>query len=172
MRVSRNPSILVLFLSLILGACTNLPGSPTATTNYNHSYDFSHVHKIAIQPIPRDTVETMLTSDAQIKRNNQALTMELQRRGFEVVATNAAADIFLSWTFVPKESDTVSTFDPGTQKISEAMLYVSMIDPVSLQAVWRATFHADLGDQPETPAAVEYRKKAAEVILAQFPPKA
>jgi hypothetical protein len=130
------------------------------------------VHKIAIQPIARDTISTMMISDAQIDRINQSLTEELQRRGFDVVVTNADADIFLSWKFVPQESDMVSTYDPATQKMTGATLYVSMVDPLSLQAVWRATFHADLRDQPETEVAAQYRRDAAKAILAQFPPSA
>ena len=169
MRVSRNPAMLVL-LSLLLGGCTGMPTAPTATTDYDHSYDFSHVHKIAIQPIPRDTVATMMISDQQIRRIDQALTAELERRGFEVVTVNVDADMYLSWKFMPQESLEVATYDPATQPIVQGMLYVNMIDPVQLQSEWRATFQSDLRDQPESETAAQYRQRAAEAILAQFPP--
>jgi hypothetical protein len=45
-----------------------------------------------------------------------------------------------------------------------------MIDPLTLQSEWRATFKTDLRDQPETDAAAQYRAAAAQAILAQFPP--
>jgi hypothetical protein len=147
-----------------------MPAAPTATTDYDHSYDFSHIQKIAIQPVTKDTLSTMLISDAQISRINQSLSADLLRRGFQVVTVNADADMFLAWKFVPQESDDVSTFDPATQKVAEGTLYVNMIDPVMLQAKWRATFQADLREQPETAAAAEYRQKAAQAILADFPP--
>jgi hypothetical protein len=162
--------VLGLCLALLLGACAGMSGTPTATTNYDHSYNFSNIHKIAIQPIARDTLATMLMSDAQIRRTRQALSDELLRRGFEVVTVNAEADIFLSWKFVPKESDDVSTFDPANQRIAQGMLYVNMVDPVMLQSVWRATFEANLREQSNSADAVQYRQAAARAILADFPP--
>jgi hypothetical protein len=113
----------------------------------------------------------MLMSDDQIRRIRQALSEELQRRGLQVVTVNAEADIFLSWKFVPKESDDVSTFDPANQRITQGTLYVNLVDPVMLQSVWRATFHADLREQPSTTEAAQYRQQVAREILADFPPE-
>jgi hypothetical protein len=175
MRFSNYAVLSAVCLALMLQACSNIPvapTAPTATVDYDHAYDFSQVHKIAIQPIHKDTVATMLISDQLIRRINEALTAELQDRGFVVVTENADADMFLSWKFVPQESATLSTFDPATQKIVQGMLYVNMIDPVMLQSKWRATFKSDLRDQPGSEEAARYRQEAAEAILAQFPPKA
>ena len=157
-------------LALLLTACVGLPTNLKAKTDYNHSYDFSRIHKIAIQPIAKDTLSTMMTSDTQISRINHALSAELQRRGFEVVTVNADADIFLSWRFLPPEKDEVATFDPATQQITGGTLTVSMIDPISLQSVWRATFQSNMRNQPDTEEAAKYRGEAAEAILAEFPP--
>jgi hypothetical protein len=159
-----------LWLALLLTACAGMPSNPTATTDYDHNYNFSPVHKIAIQPIAKATLSTMMMSDEQIGRINQALHAELLRRGFEVVTVNADADIFLSWKFLPPQSDEVSTFDPATEQITGGTLYVSMIDPLSLQAVWRATFYSRLYAQQDSAAAAQYRQQAAQAILAQFPP--
>lgn len=156
--------------ALLLTACAGLPTDLKTTTDYNHSYDFSPIHKVAIQPIAKDTLSTMMTSDEQIHRINNALTAELQRRGFDVVADNAEADIFLSWNFLPPEKDEVATFDPATQQITGGTLTVSMIDPVNLQAVWRASIHSNMRNQPDTEEAARYREQAAQAILAQFPP--
>jgi hypothetical protein len=172
MRLIHQRAFFVSCFVLLLAACGGLPTAPTATTEYDHNYDFSRVHKIAIQPIPRDTLETMLISDEQISRVNQALNTELTRRGFQVVTKNVDADIFLSWRFVPAQSTSVATFDPGTQKIPGGMLYVSMIDPVMLQSVWRSSFNADFRDPLENTAAAQYRQSVAQAVLAQFPPKA
>ena len=157
---------------VLLASCAVVPSTPTATTNYDHNYDFSNIHKIAIQPTPKDTLETMLISDQQISRVDAALKSELERRGFEVVTRNADADMFLSWRFVPQESDDVATFDPGSESVSQGTLYVNMIDPIILQSVWRSTFHSDLRDQPETSAAAAYRREVAVAVLADFPPVA
>ena len=158
-------------LILLVSACVAMPGNPKVATDYNHSYDFSKIHKVAIQPIARDTLATMMTSDEQISRINIALTNELLRRGFQVVTTNAEADIFLSWKFLPPEKDEVATFDPATQQITGGTLNVSMIDPIMLQSVWRATFHSNLRSQPDTEEAAQYRREAAQAILADFPPE-
>ena len=47
----------LLGLCLLLGGCGGMPVKSTATTDYDRSYDFSHVRKIAIQPISRDSGE-------------------------------------------------------------------------------------------------------------------
>lgn len=172
MRLIHQRAFFVSCFVLLLAACGGLPTTPSATTEYDRKYDFSRVHKIAIQPIPRDTLDTMLISDEQIRRVNQALDTELTRRGFQVVAKNVDADIFLSWRFVPAPSTSVATFDPGKQKMPGGMLHVSMIDPVLLQSVWRSSFHADLRDQLENGATAQYRQQVAQTVLAQFPPNA
>ena len=164
--------LLAACLVLVLQACSNVPAAPSATVDYDRAYDFSQAHKIAIQPIHKDTIATMLISDQLIGRINEALTAALQGRGLVVVTENADADMFLSWQFFPEESATRSTFDPATQKIVQGTLYVNMIDPVMLQSKWRATFKSDLRDQPGSEEAARYRQEAAEAIFAQFPPTA
>jgi len=170
MRSYTYPVLLGLCLCLLLSACGGMPPVSTATTDYDHSYNFSNVHKIAIQPISRDSVSTVMISDIQISRIDQALITELQRRGFEVVTVNADADLFLSWQLVLQESAYVATADGSMQKATQGTLFVNMIDPVMLQSVWRARFESGLRDNPESDAAAQYRQEAAEVILAQFPP--
>ena len=157
-------------LLVLLGGCASMPTAHTATTHYDHSYNFSNVHTIAIQPISRDTVTTVMISDAQISRINDALTVELERRGFQVVTANADADMFLSWQLVLQESAFVATADGSTERATKGTLFVNMIDPVMLQSEWRAKFESGLRENPESDAAAQYRQEAAEVILAQFPP--
>ena len=160
----------LLGLCLLLGGCGGMPVKSTATTGYDRSYDFSHVRKIAIQPISRDSISTVTISDMQISRIDQALIAELQRRGFEVATVNADADMFLSWQLVTQESAHVRIADGSTQYATQGTLFVNMIDPVMLKSVWRARFESGLRENPESDAAAQYREQAAEVILAQFPP--
>jgi len=170
MRLFKYAAFSGLCLALTLQACSNTPTAPSATVDYDHTYDFSHVHKIAIQPIARGTVATMLISDQQIKRINGALTTELQRRSFQVVTENADADMFLSWKYISQDSGTLSPFDPSTPELIQGTLYVNMIDPVVLQSKWRATFQAELRVQLDSEEAAHFRRKAAQAILDQFPP--
>jgi hypothetical protein len=172
MRAVSERSLFVGCLVLLLAACGGMPAAPTATTDYDRNYDFSRVRKVAIQPIPRDTLETMTISDQQITRVNQALSTELTRRGFQVVTKNVDADIFLSWKFVPRQGSEAAAVDPGKQQIAQGMLYVNLIDPIMLQSVWRASFQSDLRDQLENAAAAQYRQSVAQAVLAQFPPDA
>lgn len=159
------------WLVLLLTACVGMPTNPTATTDYDHSYNFSPIQKIAIQPIAKATLSTMMMSDEQIGRINQALHGELLRRGFQVVTVNADADIFLSWKFLPPQSAAVSTFSQAADQVAGGTLFVNMIDPLSLQAVWRATFYSRLHVQLDEAEAAQYREQAAQAILAQFPPQ-
>lgn len=170
MHSTRYISLIGLCALFLIHGCTNLDSPSGVTVDYDNSYDFSGVQKIAIQPIARDTVETMLISDQQISRINGALSEELERRDFDVVADNVDADMYLVWRFIHKESGALTPSGPGQNPIAQGTLYVNMIDPVVLQAKWRATFHSDLRDQPETPEAIQYRRDAARSILAQFPP--
>lgn len=169
MRLIRH-ALLPVVLAL-LQACINTPTGSGLSVDYDRDYDFGTVNSIAIQPIARDTLATMLISDQQISRINGALSEELTRRGFAVVMDNADADMFLSWRFIHENTSTLSPFDPGTPQSPQGTLYVNMIDPVVLQSKWRASFHSDLRDQPETPEAAQYRRAAAQAILAEFPPR-
>ena len=67
---------------LLLQACANVNSAITPTIEYDRNYDFSNVKKIAIQPIARDTIATMLITDRQISRIDTALTEALLQRGF------------------------------------------------------------------------------------------
>ena len=160
----------VLCLLLCLAGCGGLPVPSTATTDYDHSYNFSDVHKIAIQPVARDTLATVSISDQQVGRIDEALIAELQSRGFEVVTANADADMFLAWQLVTRDGSQVTTPDGLTQTAVQGTLFVNMIDPLMLRSVWRARFESGLRDNPESDAAATYRREAAAVILAQFPP--
>jgi hypothetical protein len=64
----------------------------------------------------------------------------------------------------------VSKFAPATQKMTEGMLYLDMIDPVILQTVWRSWFRTLLPNLSGSEAAAEYSRDAVAAILAKFPP--
>ena len=70
MRLFRSSPWVALCVALLLQACSNQPTAPPPVVDYDREYDFSQVRSIAIQPIARDTVATMLITDRQIKRIN------------------------------------------------------------------------------------------------------
>ncbi|MDC0362596.1 DUF4136 domain-containing protein [Halioglobus sp.] len=162
---------LMLVTVLLLQACANVNSSITPTIEYDRNYDFSNVKKIAIQPIARDTIATMLITDRQISRIDTALTEALLLRGLEVVSDNAEADMFLSWRYITGENSRLSPFDPAAPEYIIGTLYVNMIDPIVLQPKWRAIFKAHMHIQPESAEGVVFREKAARAILANFPPE-
>jgi len=83
-----------LSLVLVLASCASTP--PTAVMDYDRNFDFTQVRNIAIQPIDRMAASSVVISDMQVDRINQALTDELGRRGYQVVQDNAQADMLLS----------------------------------------------------------------------------
>lgn len=180
--------LLVLPLMLLVSACASTgAGSPDVMTDFDKSYDFSAVRKIAVQPINRTVIATVNVSDIQESRINEAVSTELQRRGFQMVSDNAAADMFLSWHLVTKEKTDVQTVNGGgsyscwncaaatsgsARQLTRGTFIVDMIDPLQLRSVWRATFESRMRGDPNSEQGAENRRVAAQAIFREFPPGA
>ena len=93
-RQSRGTAVVVL-LSAVLVVVAGCASTPTAQMDFDPGFDFSAVKTIAIQPIDRTVASTVIVSDMQVSRINEALTAELARRGYQVVDNNADADLLL-----------------------------------------------------------------------------
>lgn len=181
----RFTALLALPVMLLLGACAST-SAPTAVTDFDRSFDFTGVRKIALQPIDRTSVSTINVSDMQESRINEAVQAELQRRGFELVSDNADADMFLTWHLVTQERTDVRTFNTGSgyncwncggssvsvRQFTQGTFIVDMIDPVQLRSVWRSTFESRMRSEPDRERAAENRRAAAEAIFRNFPPGA
>ena len=188
MSILKYRALLGLSLAIVLAACAS---TPTATMDFNPNFDFSGVHKIAIQPIERTVASQAILSDMQIDRVNESLTAELGRRGFQVVKNNADADMLLAWHLVTQERTDVRTFNTSTRyncwncrgmgmgsgtnvtvrQYTQGTFIVDMIDPVGLQAVWRSVFESRMRDHSDPARAAEARDAAVAAALAEFPPK-
>lgn len=175
-------------LALFLTACSSIP---TATMDFDPSFDFSGVEKIAIQPIHRTLESQAVLSDMQIGRVNESLTAELQERGFQVVQNNADADMLLAWHLVTQERTDVRTFNSATRyncwncrrmgmgtsnnvivrQYTRGTFIVDMIDPARLQAVWRSVVESRMPDQTDPERATHARDTAVAAALEPFPPK-
>ena len=170
----------LLTLALLVTACAS---TPTANMDFDSSFNFTQVRNIAIQPIDRTVASTVIVSDMQVSRINQALTEELERKGYSVVSNNADADLLLTWHLITQERMDVRNYNTSTRyncwncgsnvrvtQFTQGTFIVDLIDPVRLQSVWRSIFESRLRDQPDPARAEENRRSAATAIFAQFPP--
>jgi hypothetical protein len=179
-------ALALILVALAVTACST---PLTATVDHDPNFDFNKVRKIAIQPIDRTVVSTVVISDMQVARINEAFTDELSRRGFEVVQNNADADVFMSWHLVTQERMDVRTYnttaarytscwhcgpssgtDVSVRQYTQGTLIVDMIDPTRLQSVWRSIIQSRLRDTSDPEAAAERRREAAAAIFEGFPP--
>ena len=176
-------SVAVLIVASVLSACASSP--LTAVSDFDSSYDFSRVRTIAIQPFSRANPATVMVSDMQVRRIDEALAVELRNRGFEVVDTDAQADLLLAWHLVTQERTDVRSFNTTTRyscwncggdisvrQYTLGTFIVDLIDPVALRSVWRSTIQSRMRSAPDPQRAEENRAAAAQAIFAQFPPLA
>lgn len=184
---TRYNALLALALATLITACSS---TPTATMDFNPDFDFSVVEKVAIQPIHRTVESQTILSDMQIGRVDASLTAELERRGFEVVESNADADLLLAWHLVTQERTDIRTFNTSTRyncwncrrmgmstgpdvsvrQYTQGTFIVDMIDPAGLQAVWRSVFQSRMRNHSDPARAAEARDAAVTAALADFPP--
>ena len=165
---------------LMLAGCAS---TPTAQMDYDPGFDFSGVETIAIQPIDRSLASTVIVSDMQVSRINEALAAELGRRGYQVVGNNADADLLLAWHLITQERMDVRSYNTSIRyncwncgadirvtQFTQGTFIVDLIVPARLQSVWRSVFESRLRDQPDPERAAENRRTAAQAIFAEFPP--
>jgi hypothetical protein len=165
---------------LMLAGCAS---TPTAQMDFDAGFDFSGVKTIAIQPIDRSVASTVIVSDMQVSRINEALTAELGRRGYQVVDNNADADLLLTWHLITQERMDVRSYNTSIRyncwgcgsdirvtQFTQGTFIVDLIDPARLRSVWRATYESRLRSQPDPERAAENRRAAAGAIFAEFPP--
>jgi hypothetical protein len=179
---ARTQALMMGLLALMLGACAS---TPTANMDFDRAFDFSKVRNIAIQPMNRTVASTVIVSDMQVSRINDAITTELQNRGYQVVDDNADADLFLTWHLITQERMDVRSYNTSSRyncwncssgsnvrvsQFTQGTFIVDLIDPNALRSVWRSTFESRLRDQPDPQRAEENRRAAASAIFAQFPP--
>ena len=177
-----NRLLLAFLVAVLLAACSS---TPTATMDFDSSFDFSGARKIAIMPFDRSQAAMVVMSDMQVSRINESLSTELERRGFQVVTDQADADLLLAWHLVTQERMDVRSFNSSTRyncwncstgsnisvrQYTQGTFIVDMIDPVRLRSVWRSIFESRLKDQPDPARAEENRRQAVQAIFAEFPP--
>ncbi len=179
MTIKTRARSLLLLLTLAVGACASAPDSPPGiSVDYDHQFDFASDHSFYIEPFSRTDPATITVSDTQIRRINEAIRDELQRKGFKVVPQAEQADLLVSWYLYTEERvdkqtyDSPRYYDTGVSTpYSSGTLVVSMTNLLTNQPVWRAVLHTELrGDTDEYSEA--RRRAAAQALFAGFPPTA
>ncbi len=176
------PVLVACLLLALAGGCST---PIEAVTDFNDQFDFSKVHKIAVQPLDRRNVNTITISDMQVERINRALSDELTRRGFEMVPAGSQADLLMAWHLVTEERTDVRTYnsmsyyncwrcgpnvsDVSVRQYTQGTFIVDMIDPATNRSVWRSIIQSRLESQPSP--TEERRQEAAAAIFAEFPPR-
>ena len=174
--------LMALLLPVLVVACAS---TPTATTDFDPTFDFAGVRRVAILPVNRNVSPISEVSDMQVARMNQSLADELSRRGIEIAPDVADADMFLTWHLVTQERTDIRTYNTMSarhtncwnctsqnvrvRQYTQGTLIVDLIDPARNISVWRSIFESRLRDQSADQAA-ENRRVAADAIFAEFPP--
>jgi hypothetical protein len=173
-------------LLVLLAACAGPRFE--SRSDFDSRYDFSDVQRFAIEPIDRTSAAEKLISDMQVQRIEEALTSELTRRGYAVVADRSLADLYLSWHLVTREKTDIRSYnassayqcwrcgppvsDVSVRQYTEGTFIVDFIDPLRNRSVWRSTIQSQLRAQPDQKRREEIRARAAEAVLAPYPPPA
>lgn len=180
-----------LALAALLIFTAGCSSTPTAVTDYDPGFDFSRVKTIAILPLNRSVSSIADISDIQAGRVNGAFSSELTRRGFTVIEDANQADLLLTWHLVTQEQTDVRTYNTTsahyrscwncprgwggtTQNVSvrqftQGTLIADLIDPASMQSVWRSIFEDRVRDLDAEEAA-EKRETVASALFAELPP--
>ena len=175
-----------IWLLTLLAACSSTP-KMVAESDFDRSFDFAPVKKIAIQPVDRMEPNMIRISDMQIARITDAMANELVRKGYVIVQDKSKADMFLVWHLVTQEKLDVRSYNsmgyyncircgPGVSDVSvrqftQGTLIVDMVDPVRNKSVWRSIVEARLRSQPSQEEAAARRTEAVRALFADFPPQ-
>jgi len=184
MRIPQIRLALVSIFILALSACGSTPLE--SASDFDQGFDFTKVHKVAFQPINRANLNTIMVSDMQAARINEALAADLRLKGYTIVENNADADLLLAWHLVTQEKTDVRSYnsmsyyncwrcgppvsDVSVRQYIVGTFIVDMIDPVRGQSVWRSTIQSRLESKPDPATSDERRREAIVAIFADFPP--
>lgn len=174
-----------LALAYLLNGCASAPLE--AVSDFDSKFAFGEVQSFAILPIDRTSAAEKLISDMQVERINDALSAELEARGYRVVADRETADVYLAWHLVTREKTDIRSYnaasayncwrcgptvsDVSVRQYLLGTLIVDLIDPERSRSVWRSTIQSELAANPDPKDAEKSRAIAAKAVLAPFPPE-
>lgn len=183
--------------ALLLAACAS--GPPKPTVDYNSAYDFTQVRKIAYYKRSGQVSGDMplQLSDMQRERIDEALSLALAGKGFDIISDPDQADLLISWHLATQDKTDVRTYETpsygasygrygrynrhsmyncwncsqtqvSVQNYTQGTFIVDMIDPEARKSVWRGVTQSKLKGEPENDQG-KYNE-AAVVIFESFPP--
>ena len=183
-RVLQFALLLTVFV-LPLG-CASTP-KLEAVSDFDRTYDFTSTRSFSILPIDRTSAAERLISDMQVSRIEEALSAELVRRGYDMAPSREDADLYLSWHLVTREKTDIRSYnassayqcwrcgppvsDVTVRQYTEGTFIVDLIDPRRNRSVWRSTIQSRINATPDPETAGERRQRAAQAVLAPFPPE-
>ncbi|MBN7795614.1 DUF4136 domain-containing protein [Parahaliea mediterranea] len=174
-----------LLLVTLLAGCAAGPIEPRV--DYNQAFDFTRVQKVALLPFEQTRPADIALTDDQAKLVTLSLAKELVNRGYQVVQSRGAADVWLTWHLVTRDNADLKGYNevslyscwrcgPGVNSMgmptfTEGTFIVDFVDPVSNQSVWRAAVDTHLKPREKTALDQDRREAAARQVLARFPPR-
>ncbi|WP_157976608.1 DUF4136 domain-containing protein [Parahaliea mediterranea] len=177
------PPLRGLWLGLALLAAGCATEVPAPRVDYSASYDFSLLHRLALQP-PGDGQAAGLAPE-RVAAINQALAAAVVEKGITVVEQADNADALLRWHLAGSDPaanaayDSMSLYscwrcgtavaDVGMPAWQPGTLVVDVLERREGRPLWRATVDTRL--TPGGSALTdEERREAARTVLANFPP--
>lgn len=174
--------VMAAFTILLLAACAT---GPRVTTDYDSSFSFAGVERIAFEPFKAEG-DGVLLSDMQKNRLRDMMATELTARGYTIVDRTETPDLLLNWHLVTSERSDVRAYvaTPGyycwycgpwmsTQVVSsnhtEGTHIVDMIDPVKKEGVWRSVVSSPLSIHASPERMDKRLRMIAQALLKNFP---
>ncbi len=104
-------TLFTLTTALLLAACASKP--PKTDVDFNQSYDFMKVQKIAFYQNSAHVSgdNPLQLSDMQVDRINEALGNAVSLKGFKLVEDANEADLLLSWHLATQDKTDVRTYN-------------------------------------------------------------
>lgn len=171
-------------MAMFLSACGSTPLE--SVSDYDQNFDFTKVRKIGITPLDRTNLNTIMVSDMQANRIDEALGADLRRKGYTIVSDLKEADLLLTWHLITQEKTDVRSYnsmsyyncwrcgpsvsDVSIRQYTEGTFIVDMIDPSVGQSVWRSTIQSRMSSKPDPEDAPARKREAAMAIFSHFPP--
>ena len=175
-------SLAVSLAALALAGCA---AQVAVNADYDRSANFAALHTYAWRPGAQQGVgDPRFDSTLLDKRVRAAVDRALTAKGYQQAAPGTSGDFLVGYHAVVRQKTSFQTVNrwygyrgvrggwPQTyvQSYDEGMLLIDVVDPASMDLLWRGTGTGAV-DPQATPEKRERRiNEAVDAILAKFPP--
>ncbi len=172
-------------VAIVLNACAGIPVS----TDYDPNWQFPQTPAYAWLPHPMNKMDPMVDNDLVAARVHRAVDEQLAAQGLSVAASEAAANVLVTYHIGEEEKLDINTFHshygyypcwgcwgPGfdsdiwVSQYTQGKLIIDLIDAKTKQLVWRgiASRRVPSFDTPQE--RDEYIRETVAAIFKKFPP--